>query len=98
MDCHGGCAIFDRVSARHHHGPSGAVAPSASITVSNKNGYSKTVSSGADGNFNLEHLVPGRYSLSITATGFAGVSIPDIAVYSGKTTSKDVKLQIESSR
>ncbi len=74
--------------------PSGAVIPSASIVISSSTGGTKTATSGADGAFALDHLVPGRYSASITASGFAPDNVTDIMVYGGKTTPQNVMLQI----
>lgn len=74
--------------------PSGALIPSASIVVSNDADFSKTVTSGSDGTFELSLLVPGRYTVSVTATGFSPVSVPGILVYGDKTTTENFHLQI----
>jgi hypothetical protein len=74
--------------------PSGALVPLAKITVSNEVGFSKTVTCSADGTFALDHLVPGRYSLLVTATGFASASLPNVAIISGKSTVKSIKLRL----
>ena len=74
--------------------PSGAVIPSASIVVTSNAGGAKSAASGADGAFAIDHLAPGRYSLSITATGFAPTTSPDIMVFGAKTTAANVTLQI----
>jgi len=74
--------------------PSGAMIPSANIVITSRTTGSKSATSGADGSFALDHLVPGRYSASITATGFASGTATDIMVYGGKTTREDVRLQL----
>jgi len=74
--------------------PSGALIPSAQVTITNSNGFSKSVSSRDDGTFALDHLVPGRYAASITATGFASSTVADIPVYGGKTTPENLTLQL----
>jgi hypothetical protein len=74
--------------------PSGAVIPSANVVLTNSTGGSKSATSGADGMFAFDHLVPGRYSVSVTATGFAPATIPEIMVFEGRTTPKSVMLQI----
>ena len=74
--------------------PSGALIPSAQIVITNSDGFSRSVSSHADGTFALDHLVPGRYAASITATGFASSTVADIPVYSGKTTPENLTLQL----
>src|SRR6266702_7116544 len=74
--------------------PTGAVIPSASIVLSNKDGLSKQLTSGADGSFTIDHLVPGRYSLAVNGTGFADVQLDDVMVYSGKTTPEKISLKV----
>ncbi|WP_263418089.1 TonB-dependent receptor [Terriglobus albidus] len=74
--------------------PSGALVPSAGIILTNENGYSKTVRSGRDGGFEVGSLVPGRYSLSVTAGGFAPLTVNDVLVYGGKVTSEKLTLRI----
>jgi len=74
--------------------PSGAVIPSANVVLSNSTGGSKTAISGADGTFAFEHLLPGRYSVSVEAKGFASASLPEILVFAGKTTAEKVMLQL----
>src|SRR5215471_11621289 len=74
--------------------PSGAIIPSANVQLTNSTGGSKSATSGSDGVFTFDHLLPGRYSVSITATGFAATTINDIAVFGGKVTPANVTLQI----
>jgi hypothetical protein len=42
--------------------PTGALIPSSTVTISNKDGYSKSITSSGDGSFAINHLEPGRYS------------------------------------
>ena len=74
--------------------PSGAVIPSANVVLTSSTGGSKSAASAADGTFAFDHLVPGRYSASISATGFAPISLPNIMVFGGKTTPANVTLQL----
>ena len=74
--------------------PSGAIIPSANVLLTNSTGGSKSATSGSDGVFAFDHLLPGRYSVSITATGFASSTINDIAVFGGKVTPANVTLQL----
>ena len=74
--------------------PSGALVPSARVELANNTGFSKSVTSGADGMFEVGHLVPGHYTLSITAEGFAAATVEDVLIYGGKTTPEDVMLQL----
>lgn len=58
-----------------------AAASGASVTATNtQTGFSRTVQSGATGNYNLAGLPPGSYKIDVTADG--------------KTTSKNVTLQV----
>lgn len=74
--------------------PSGAIIPSANVQLTNSTGGTRSATSGSDGVFAFDHLLPGRYSVAITATGFASTTINDIAVYGGKVTPANVTLQI----
>ena len=74
--------------------PTGALIPSASIVLSNESGVVKTVLAGSDGTFVIDHVIPGRFSLIVTASGFAPATIPDVEVSSGKVTVDHVKLQL----
>ncbi len=74
--------------------PSGAVIPSASISLGNNDGFSRSTTSGSDGTFVIDHLAPGRYALSASATGFAPVDSLEVLVYSDKTTVQNIALKI----
>src|ERR1700761_1124114 len=74
--------------------PSGAIVPSASVRITSSDEGSKSATSGSDGVFAFDHLLPGRYSISITVTGFAPAAINDIAVYGGKGAPANVVLQL----
>ncbi|MGA7155215.1 MAG: carboxypeptidase regulatory-like domain-containing protein [Acidobacteriaceae bacterium] len=75
--------------------PDGALVPQAAVTVSSGSGSARTVKSDAAGAFAATQLVPGRYTLTVTASGFSTATVSDVMVYSGKTTGKNVKLEIE---
>ncbi|HEX3986290.1 MAG TPA: carboxypeptidase regulatory-like domain-containing protein [Acidobacteriaceae bacterium] len=74
--------------------PSGAIIASAQVVLSNDTGGSKSAVSGADGTFSFAHMLPGRYSASVTAAGFAPATLHDILVFAGRTTAEDLQLQI----
>jgi hypothetical protein len=73
--------------------PSGALIPHAQVTVSNADGYSRTLQSDDSGSFDLESLPAGTYSLGISAPGFTP-SLENVEVGEGETTVQDVKLGI----
>ncbi len=78
--------------------PDGALIPQAAVTVSSMSeagrGPGRKLISDASGVFEATGLAPGRYMLTVTATGFATATVKDVMVYSGKTTSELVKLEI----
>lgn len=74
--------------------PSGAIIPSARVVLTNDSGGKKTVATGSDGRFAFDHLPPGRYSVSVTAPGFAPASVPNIMVFAGKSITENLTLQI----
>jgi len=74
--------------------PSGALVPRAEVTVSNATGFSRTLKSDATGNFDVTHLAPGSYSVSINATGFTPALEGGIQVAGDKVTSEEIKLGI----
>jgi hypothetical protein len=74
--------------------PSGALIPSATVVLTNSTGGSISATSGSDGAFAFDHLLPGRYSASVTATGFASTAVQNILVFVDKTTPENVTLQL----
>jgi hypothetical protein len=74
--------------------PTGAMIPFATIVLSNESGVVKTVTASSDGTFAIDHVIPGRYSLIVTASGFAPATIPGVEVFTGKATVNLVKLRL----
>ena len=74
--------------------PDGALVPQAEITVSRGPGSVRTLKSDSAGGFEITRLTPGRYALSAVAKGFSMVRVNDVMVYSGKTMSVALKLDI----
>ena len=73
--------------------PSGALIPRAEVTIANSTGFSRTLKSGATGSFEVPHLAPGSYSISINATGFTP-ALAGVQVVGDKVTHETVKLGI----
>ncbi len=76
--------------------PSGAVIPGATVVVRNGAGnvVGKAVSDAA-GNYSITGLPAGRYSIWVTAEGFAEYSAPSITVAAGQTHAVSPTLQIQ---
>jgi YbbR domain-containing protein len=74
--------------------PSGALVPRAQVTVSNASGFSRTLKSDATGNFDVAHLAPGSYSVSIQANGFTPALEGGVQVAGDKITREKIKLGI----
>jgi hypothetical protein len=73
--------------------PSGALIPQAQITVSNADGFTRTLTSDPNGAFEVSHLAPGGYSISINANGFTP-ALDSIQVEGNKVANEDIKLGI----
>ena len=74
---------------------SGAVVPNASVTVTNEQtGVSVKLAAGSSGEYRAANLLPGRYDLTVTATGFQVTRTNGILVELNKTATSDVALSI----
>lgn len=77
--------------------PSGAVVPGAKVELKNpSNGFDKTATTGADGQFRFSLLQPGQYVMSVTHPNFTKAS-RDITVNLGQTTNASTALAVGSS-
>ncbi len=74
--------------------PSGALVPQAQITINNGAGFSRTLKSSPNGSFEVPHLAPGSYSVSINAMGFTPALDGGIQVLGDKVTKENIKLGI----
>jgi hypothetical protein len=73
--------------------PSGAVVPSAAITLTG-NAQPLQTKSGADGQYSFRSLAPGAYTITVTARGFAPLTIPNVTVIAGQTKELNLPLAI----
>jgi hypothetical protein len=79
--------------------PSGALVPGASITATNlATGLTRHLVSSAKGDFAIQILEPGHYSLAITKEGFATSNFPDIVVNVTQITGVNVDLTLGSAQ
>jgi hypothetical protein len=74
--------------------PSGALIPSAQIVLNGTNGNSRSVASGHDGNFQIGSVSPGKYTLVISADGFATTTLDGVDVAAGKTVQEKITLRL----
>lgn len=74
--------------------PSGAIVPNAQVDLRGiDSGVNATVHTNAEGSYRFSLLKPGRYEVTITASGFAKVQTT-VTVQVGETSPADVKLQL----
>jgi hypothetical protein len=74
--------------------PSGAVIPSATITLTSKEGSSRSATSGGNGAFAIDRLEPGRYTISASAEGFAPFDAQEVLVFSDKAILQNIALKM----
>ncbi|HEV2492471.1 MAG TPA: TonB-dependent receptor [Terriglobia bacterium] len=77
--------------------PQGSVVPGAAVVVRNvdRNTEVKLTTNSA-GFFLAPELVPGKYSVRVTAPGFAATQTANVAVVAGDTTTVDTQLRVGS--
>jgi hypothetical protein len=71
----------------------GAVIPGASITVKNSSGLVVSATSDGVGAYDVKNLAPGKYTVSVTAKGFAPTT-KDIEIGAGQLKEIDIPLAI----
>ena len=73
----------------------GAVVPDAAVVVtSDDTGVKQTTKTNAQGNWTVQFLVPGRYSLSVSAAGFKQMERHGITLQTGDDKQIDTQLEI----
>ena len=74
---------------------SGALVANAQILITDEaTGVSTTVKTSAAGEFRAGNLLPDKYDLNVTASGFQGFDLKGVEVDLNKTATADVKLSI----
>ena len=75
--------------------PSGAVVPSASITLTSKQtGVSRTSVSDDAGRYSVVNVLPGKYDIKVTAPGFRTYTQLDLDVSPNTVGRVDVKMEV----
>ena len=72
----------------------GALVNTASVTISNPNGGELTAQTNRDGEFVVNKLASGRYTVQVTARGFTPYQIVEVEVIAGKATTLEVTLTV----
>jgi hypothetical protein len=73
----------------------GASIPGATVTVTDEaKGTSVVVTSGASGDYSVEHLVPDLYDIKVTFQGFQTFETKGIQVYADSSPKVDVKMTV----
>jgi hypothetical protein len=74
---------------------SGAVVPSATLTLTNKEtNQSRQATSGAEGAYAITNLAPGRYTIVAKKDGFKTTTLEDVVVIAEKTQGLDIKMDV----
>lgn len=73
--------------------PTGAAVPGAIVSVA-RDAQIRSTKSGSAGTYSLRNLAPGNYSVSVTANGFALLTMPDVAVTAGITRDLNLSMSI----
>src|SRR5258707_4061539 len=71
----------------------GAVIPGASITVKNSSGLVVSATSDGVGAYDVKNLAPGKYTVSVTAKGFAPTT-KEVEIAAGQLKDIDIPLAI----
>jgi hypothetical protein len=75
--------------------PSGAVVPNASVSATNQaSGVVTTRPSSSGGLFSINPLIPGTYTVSVTAAGFQGYTQQNLVVDALKVTGLNITLAV----
>ncbi len=78
--------------------PQGAAIPNASVVVTNPaTGTVRTVTSTADGSYQVPQLNPGTYRIEVNVTGFDKLTAQDVTLTVGQTVTYDAHLTVGGS-
>ena len=72
----------------------GGVIVGATVGAVNANGVEKTVTTNGDGNFVLNGLAPGKYTIRVKGTGFATYENADVESIAGRSQQLNVTLKV----
>src|ERR1044072_5595923 len=72
----------------------GAVVVGATVVVTDADGSTKKTTTNSEGRFSFSNLAAGRYSVAISASGFALQEIADVQVTAGRVQQLETILQV----
>jgi hypothetical protein len=75
--------------------PTGAVVPDAALTLKNSSGLALASKSNGLGEYEFRNLAPGKYTLTVNATGFIP-STQEVEIAAGQLTKADVTLKVQA--
>src|ERR1022692_4717067 len=76
---------------------SGAAVPNATVAAKNDGtGVESTTKSTATGEYHLGNLLPGTYTVTVTAAGFTKAQVRSVAIDLNKNTTTNIKLEVGS--
>src|SRR5580658_4091077 len=75
--------------------PSGAAVPNASVTLTGPNNAVKVAQTDNTGNYSVNGLAPGSYTVRVMAPGFTLVEKPAMDLAAGRANTLDVPLSVE---
>lgn len=75
------------------HDPTGALVPGATVTVTNDQGFSQTVTSDDQGNY-VVPVPPGTYKVAVAEQGFKTLEITSIVVVAGQVQRADASIEV----
>src|SRR6476646_111420 len=90
-------ALFAQAPTGHLRGQivdqTGAVIPGAAVTVKNSSGLVVSATSDGAGAYDVKNLAPGKYTVSVTAKGFAPTT-QEVEIAAGQLKQTDIPLAI----
>jgi len=72
----------------------GGVIVGATVVAVNPTGVAKTATTNGEGNFVLNGLAPGKYTIKVTAIGFANYESAEVESVAGRTQQLDITLKV----
>ena len=75
--------------------PTGAVVPNAEVSIANNDtGQTRQTTSDEQGNYNITNVLPGRYNVTATATGFRTLTAQNLDVTAGNVARADFRMEV----